>query len=230
MKRQEILKRAEKIVGTNGLLKLKNSHIVICGVGGVGSFAAESLARSGVGKITLIDFDTVQLSNINRQLPALMSTIGQYKTEVLRERFVDFGLGTDMIEKRVFIDSDHINELIPRDADYVLDCIDSVKSKLALITYCLQNRIPILSAMGAGNKMDPSKLAIAKIEKTHTCPLAKIVRLHLKKENLKGLEVAFSTEIPIKTPDHVIGSMIFVPSSMGILMASHVTKRLIEEP
>jgi len=229
--------RTQLLLGEEGIDRLQGSHVIVFGVGGVGSFAVEALARAGVGKLTIVDFDVVDITNINRQLIALHSTVGKEKVAVLKERLADINPSLEVEAWAEKIMPDTVEEFFQQEYDYVIDAIDMVSSKLALIEFCTSHDIPIISSMGTGNKLDPSKLTVTDIHKTSTCPLARVMRYELKKRGVKKLEVVYSTEAPLKPilPESldmgakrtVPGSTSFVPSSAGLLLASVVIRRLI---
>jgi len=221
-----IFERTEQILGKDGLSALQKATVAVVGLGGVGSFAAMALARSGVGHLILVDYDTADPSNMNRQLPARADTLGRYKTEVLKEDFASAApdCRVDMIT--AFATEENLGEIFAQPVDYIVDAIDSIGSKISLLLYAWDHHIPIVSAMGAGNKLDPSRLKISDIFKTEVCPLAKIIRTRMKKAGVKKLTVAWSDELPTESEPGIIGSMVFVPGAMGLLLASRVTKAL----
>ena len=233
------LTRTEMVVGSEGLDILKNAHVAIFGIGGVGSFAAEALARSGVGRLTLVDFDRIALTNINRQLHALDTTIGQYKVDVMKERIalINPEIQVNAVKQRY--DADTSESIFADGFDFVIDAIDMVTSKLHLIVTCQERDIPVVSSMGTGNKLDPTRLAMADISKTSVCPLAKVMRKELKARGVKKLMVVFSTELPVEpqnldpnpsNPRKVTpGSVSFVPPVSGFFMASYVVRTLIKK-
>lgn len=231
--------RLDMLIGDDGLNKLINSHVVILGVGGVGSFSAEAIARSAVGTITLCDHDTVSISNINRQLVALSSTVGKKKVEIARDRIKDINPNCNVLAYDTFVDASTIETIIPKGTTFVIDAIDTVKSKIEVIEYCKKNDIKIISAMGAGNKLDPTRFKVADISKTSVCPLAKVIRHELKKRNIKKVPVVFSDELPIKSPQdnvdavhsrrHIPGSTAFTPSTAGLILASYVVNTICSE-
>ena len=233
------LTRTEMVIGSDGLDILKNAHVAIFGVGGVGSFAAEALARSGVGRLTLIDFDRIALTNLNRQLHALDTTIGQYKVDVMKERIalINPEIQVNAVKQRY--DADTSESIFADGFDFVIDAIDMVTSKLHLIVTCQERDIPVVSSMGTGNKLDPTRLAMADISKTSVCPLAKVMRKELKARGVKKLMVVFSTELPVEpqnldpnpsNPRKVTpGSVSFVPPVSGFFMASYVVRTLIKK-
>ena len=193
----EWLQRTELLVKEEGIERLQSANILIVGLGGVGSFAAEFLVRSGIGNLTIVDGDTVDITNINRQLPALNSTIGKNKTDVVAERILDINPEINLKKINEFLEPERMEELLTQEKfDYVLDCIDSLSPKLALIITCKRKKIKLVSAMGAGGKTDPSKVMVRDISKTNNCFLAKQIRKKLKKEQIhKGFRCVFSTEI-----------------------------------
>lgn len=227
--------RTEMVVGTENLEKLKNSKVAIFGVGGVGSYTAEALARTGVGNLVLIDHDEVSLTNLNRQIHATVDTIDKPKVEVMKERILSINPEANVeIFKEVY-NADTAEKMLKADYDYVVDAIDMVTSKIDLVVRCQEMNIPIISAMGAANKMDPTKLEVTDIYKTSVCPLAKVLRHELKKRRVKKLKVVYSKEQPIKplpleTSDvrrEVPGSVAFVPSVSGLIIASVVVRDII---
>ncbi len=219
--------RTKALIGEAALEKLKNSHVAIFGIGGVGGFTAEALARAGVNKIDLIDNDTINLTNLNRQIVALHSTIGQFKVDVMEKRAKDINPDIKINSFKIFFDESSINQFDFSKYDYIIDAIDSVKSKLLLIETAKKLNIPIISSMGTGNKLDPTKFQIADISKTSVCPLARVIRIELKKRGIKNLKVLYSTEAPIKTGQRTPSSISFVPPVAGLVIASEVVKDLI---
>jgi len=224
--------RAEMLLGTEAIDRLRRSHVLVCGVGGVGSYICEALARGGVGKLTLLDFDTVSRSNINRQLVALESTVGRKKTEVMAARIHDIDPSTEVEVLDLFLSPENTGAVLDRGFDYIADAIDSVPSKLFLIEEAHRRGIPMISSMGTGNKLDPTRLRIADISKTSVCPLAKKVRVELRKRGISHHKVLFSEELPI-TPqvqagERVVpGSVSFVPSAAGLIIAGEIIRDLI---
>lgn len=226
-KSESIYTRTAMMLGEGAVNTLKTSHVAVFGVGGVGGFVCEALARAGVGKITLIDSDRVSVSNINRQIIALHSTVGKYKTEAMRERIGDINPECQLTAKNEFYSEENPTEL--SGFDYIADCIDSVKSKLHLITEADRAGVPIISSMGAGNKLDPTRFKVADISKTHTDPLAKVIRTELRKRGVNHLKVVFSDEPPINpSGERTPGSVSFVPSVVGLIMAGEIIKDLIK--
>lgn len=228
--------RTRMILGDEAIAKLNKASVIIFGVGGVGSFVAESVARAGIGKITLVDNDTVALTNINRQLVALNSTVGRMKTEVMAERIKDINPQCDVRCVDEFILNDNINDVIGEKFDYCVDAVDTVTAKLAIIMRCEELGIPVISSMGTGNKLDPTQLEITDIFKTSVCPLAKVMRKELKTRGIKKLKVCYSKEEPLtpleseeetnkrRTP----GSVSFVPSVAGLIIGGAVVKDIVK--
>lgn len=232
------LERTKKIIGSNKIEKLKNSKVVILGVGGVGSFVAEAIARSGVYNIVLVDKDQVDVTNINRQIIATNSTIGKDKVDVMKSRILDINPKCNVKIHKIFINKDNLEEIIEKDTEYVIDAIDTVSAKIALAVFCEKNNINLISSMGTGNKLDPTMFKVTDIYKTNVCPLAKVMRKELKKRNVKHLRVLYSEEQPIKpekfseeenSRNKSPGSISFVPSVAGLIIAGEVIKDLIKE-
>ena len=225
--KQNLYTRTAMMLGDEAVDRLKASHVAVFGVGGVGGFTVEALARAGVGKITLIDADTVSVSNINRQIIALNSTVGKYKTEAMKERIADINPECEVITVNEFYSEENPIDL--SSFDYVADCIDSVKSKLYLVCEAKAKGINIISSMGAGNKLDPTRFKVADISKTHTDPLAKVMRTELRKNGVNHLKVVFSDEPPINpTGERTPGSVSFVPSVVGLIIAGEIIKDIIK--
>lgn len=227
--------RTELLLGSEGVSRLKKSSVAVFGVGGVGSYTAEALARSGVGHITLIDNDTVNITNINRQIIALQSTVGMLKTEAAKARILDINPNCEVTVHSCFYTG---NEFELDNFDYIADAIDSVSSKLTLIENAIKNNIPIISSMGTGNKLDPTKLVVTDISKTEMCPLAKIVRTQLRKRGINHHTVVYSTEKPVTHKAEIeeendnrktIGSVSFVPSVAGLIMAGKIINDIASE-
>lgn len=226
--------RTELLLGKEGMIKLKKSTVAVFGIGGVGSFAAEALVRSGLGKIILIDYDIIDISNINRQIHATSSTVGLPKVEVMKKRLLDINPELNIEVYKEKYNSETRDKLISTDYDYVIDAIDMITSKIDLITTCKEKNIPIISSMGAGNKLNPTLLEVGDIYSTHTCPLAKVMRRELKKRNIKDLKVVWSKEKPLSVNlekpgvrKAVPGSISFVPSVAGLILASEIVKDLV---
>ncbi|MBE2933931.1 tRNA threonylcarbamoyladenosine dehydratase [Anoxybacillus flavithermus] len=239
--------RNELAIGKEGLKKLSESTVAVLGIGGVGSFAVEALARSGVGRLILIDKDDIDITNVNRQIHALLSTVGRPKVEVMKERIADINLACEVIALKMFYTEETYEQIFSYDIDYVIDASDTISYKIHLMKQCLERDIPIISSMGAANKMDPTRFRIADISKTHTDPIAKVIRTRLRKEGIKkGITVVFSDESPIVIREDVrkeVGndeatirkakmppsSNAFVPSVAGLIMAAHVVQQLLKD-
>ncbi|NLO75375.1 MAG: tRNA threonylcarbamoyladenosine dehydratase [Clostridia bacterium] len=224
------------LIGREGLECLQQSKVMIFGVGGVGSFTVEALARAGVGSLVLVDFDTVEATNINRQLPALHSTIGKYKVEVLAERIYDINPLAKAITYKEKVSRENVRAFFRENPSYVIDAIDMISGKLAIIETALQLKIPIISAMGAGNRLDPSKIKIGDISETagSGCSLARVMRRELKKKGItQGVSVVYSTEQITRCVDNPVsripGSISFVPSVAGLFLAAKVVKDLLKQ-
>ena len=237
----EWLQRTELLVKEEGIERLQSANILIVGLGGVGSFAAEFLVRSGIGNLTIVDGDTVDITNINRQLPALSSTIGKNKTDVVAERILDINPEINLKKINEFLEPERMEEILTQEKfDYVLDCIDSLSPKLALIITCKRKKIKLVSAMGAGGKTDPSKVMVRDISKTNNCFLAKQIRKKLKKEQIhKGFRCVFSTEIQdensLKMTDgsnykkSFYGTISYMPAIFGLYAAAEVIRFLLKK-
>lgn len=243
--------RTELLIGAEGLATLRKAKVAIFGIGGVGSYCAEALTRSGIGKINLIDYDDICLTNLNRQIHALHSTIGKPKVEVMRQRILDINPHAEVKAVKAMYRPENREELIEADTDYIIDAIDMSSAKIDLITSAVYKGIPIVSSMGAGNNLDPTKLRVADLSCTTTCPLAKVVRKELRKRGIeKGITVVYSTgqvvkpgqvECPSDNNDEcdgaevmdnkhkvIPGSIAFVPSVAGLLLAGYVVNSLLE--
>ena len=244
--------RTRLLLGYDAVEKLKNARVAVFGIGGVGGYVCEALIRSGVGHFDLIDNDKVSLSNINRQIIATRKTVGRYKTEVMRERMLDINPEAEVLLYNSFFLPETADEFPFEKYDYVVDAVDTVTAKIELVMKCKEKGVPIISSMGAGNKLDPSAFKVADIYKTNVCPLAKVMRHELKKRGVKKLKVVYSEEKAIKplkdmsvscengsilpqetefkashrrsTP----GSVAFVPSVAGLIIAGEVVKDLIK--
>ena len=222
-----IFTRTEMMLGTEAVEKLKAAHVAVFGVGGVGGFTVEALCRAGVGKISLIDSDRVAVSNINRQIIATHSTVGMYKTEAMRDRIRDINPECEVVIYNQFYSEETPVSL--DGVDYVADCIDSVKSKLHLICEAKGAGVSVISSMGAGNKLDPTRFTVEDISKTHTDPLAKVIRTELRKRGINHLKVVFSDEPPINpSGERTPGSISFVPSVVGLISAGEIIKDIIK--
>ena len=220
--------RLEKIIGTENLKKLNSKTVAIIGVGGVGSYAVEALARNNIGRLILVDFDEVDITNINRQIEALNSTVGLKKAEVLKERILDINPKCDVKVILEFIDQNNMDLIFNEKIDYLIDACDTIATKKAVIEECIKRNIKFISNMGTGNKLNPKLLEITTIDKTNYDPLAKIMRKWAKdnkrEKKIKGVS---STERPIKTGDRTPGSCSIVPSSAGILCASYIINDIV---
>lgn len=242
--------RTELLLGKEAMEKLYQSKVAIFGIGGVGSFVVEGLVRSGVGKFILIDDDSVCLTNINRQLHATRKTVGKPKVEVMKQRILEINPKAEVITHQTFFLPETSDEIIEDDCDYIVDAIDTVTGKIELVLQAKKRNIPIISCLGAGNKLDPTKFEVDDIYNTSICPLAKVMRKELKKRNVDSLKVVYSKEPPIKPREEVTtcregcictkkdrtclekrqipGSISFVPSVAGLIIAGEVIKDLIK--
>ena len=228
--------RTEQLLGADNIKKLKNSRVAVFGIGGVGGYVVESLARVGVGAIDLIDNDTVNITNINRQIIATHNTIGLYKVDAAKQRINEINPEINVTAHKIFFNEETVNSINLNEFDYVADAIDTVTSKILLITKCKELDIPIISSMGTGNKLDASMLEVSDIYKTSVCPLAKVMRYELKKRGIKKLKVVYSKELPIKPKfletelgKHIPASAVFVPAAAGMIIGGEITKALIEK-
>jgi tRNA A37 threonylcarbamoyladenosine dehydratase len=248
--------RTEALIGTNGLATLGSKHALICGIGGVGSYAAEALGRAGVGRITLVDFDDICLTNVNRQIHALSSTVGRPKVEVMAERLRDINPNATIVPVKAFFSRDNARELLDPAPDYVLDAIDHFTAKAALITTCRSRNIPVISSMGAANKLDPTKIHVDDISATRHCRMARSMRKILRQNGItEGVRVVYSTEehreLDPATTSHcgsacicpnreeqtfrcehrrvILGSISFIPSIFGLTMAGVVVGELLHD-
>ena len=230
--------RTELLLGKEAMEGLENKRVAIFGIGGVGGYVCEALVRSGVGHFDLVDNDTVSLTNINRQIIATHSTVGRQKVEVMKERMLDINPNADINIHQCFFLPENANEFPFETYDYVVDAVDTVTAKIEIIMRCKELGVPVISAMGAGNKLDPSRFRVADIYKTTMCPLAKVMRKEMKKRGIRDLKVVFSDEMPvspIETQDMeplnpgkraTPGSIAFSPSAAGLVLASEVLKDL----
>ncbi len=226
-----IYNRTEIVIGKDSVEKLKKSHVLICGIGGVGSYVLEAIARAGVLNITIVDKDIIDITNINRQLIALNSNIGKDKVDVAKSRVMNINKDANVIAIKQDITPNNIFSLFQgKNIDYVVDAVDNIDAKIAIITECQKRNIKCISSMGMGNKLNPLDIKVADIYKTNTCPLAKTMRKRLKEIGVKRQKVVFSTEIPVekKIDTKVLGSVSFVPSVAGLVIASEVVKDLIK--
>ncbi|UWX60057.1 tRNA threonylcarbamoyladenosine dehydratase [Chryseobacterium oranimense] len=235
------LERTELLIKEEGLEKLNKAKVLVIGLGGVGSFAAEFLARAGVGNMTIVDGDTVDITNINRQLPALHSTVGKHKVEVVAERLLDINPKINLLKINEFLNPERMDEVLDSDKfDYILDCIDSVTPKLCLIKAAKRRKIKLVSSMGAGGKTDPSKVMVRDISKTQNCFLARQIRKRLKKEKInKGFRCVFSNELQqeesLKMTDGTnykrsfYGTISYIPAIFGLYAAAEVINYLVKQ-
>ena len=243
--------RTQLLIGEEGLEKLHRARVAIFGIGGVGAYCCEALIRSGVMTIDLFDDDRVSLTNLNRQLIALHSTVGRHKVDVMADRLHDINPEVRIVAHKMFYLPENADEIDLSQYDYVVDAVDTVTAKLELITRCTALKVPIISAMGAGNKLDPGRLQVSDIHKTSTCPLARIVRAECRRRGIRRLKVVFSTEEPIRPREDaaaacreqesgssgmdrkgagrkdIPGSVAFVPAVMGMMMAAEIVKDLL---
>lgn len=220
--------RTIAVLGEDAISKLNSCRVAVFGVGGVGSYTVEALARAGVGALDLVDNDTFNVTNINRQLYATHKTIGQYKVDVARDRVLDINPDCKVTTHKMFYLPENADQLDLSQYDYIVDAIDTVAAKVELIVRADKCGVKIISSMGTGNKLHPEMFEIADIYKTSVCPLAKVMRTRLKKEVIKKLKVVYSKEEPITNPDNIIGSVPFVPSVAGLIIAGEVIKDLIK--
>jgi tRNA A37 threonylcarbamoyladenosine dehydratase len=248
---QHSLSRTELLIGVDSLNKLKESKVIVFGIGGVGSYTVEALVRSGVGKLVLIDDDTICLTNLNRQIHATRKTIGKSKVLVMKDRILDINPECEVITHETFVTEDNMSDIITEDTDYVVDAIDTVTSKIALVEFCREHNIRIICCLGTGNKLDPTLFKVSDIYDTKMCPLAKVMRHELRKRNVESLKVVYSEETPIKPRDEVLtckegcvctggskkcamkrqipGSISFVPPVAGMIIGGEVVKDLIKD-
>lgn len=233
---EERFSRLEMMIGETATKRLSNSHVAIFGIGGVGGYVCEALARSGVGHFTLVDHDVVALSNINRQIIALENTIGKYKVDVMKERILSINPSAEVTTKNIFFLPENEGEFDFDKYDYIVDAVDTVKAKLSLILAANRCKTPIISSMGTGNKMNPMGFVVADIYKTDVDPLAKVIRRECRQLGIKKLKVVYSKENPTRPKriekngnKEIPSSNAFVPSAAGLLIASEVIKDLIKD-
>ena len=243
--------RTELLIKEEGVKKLQNSKVAIFGIGGVGSFVVEGLVRAGVGNFVIIDDDKICLTNLNRQIIATRKTIGKYKVDVMKERILEINPDAKVETYKEFFMPNSETNIITKDLDYVVDCVDTVTAKIEIIEQCKKLNIPVISSMGTGNKLDPSQFKITDIYKTNICPLAKVMRKELRKRNIDSLKVIYSEEEPIKIEEYsnsscktncicppgtkrkctvrnqVPGSISFVPSVAGLMIAGEIVRDII---
>lgn len=221
------LSRFEVLVGSENLQTLKNKSVFILGLGGVGGYVCEALARSGVGRLVLMDFDSVDVTNINRQIIAMYSTVGRKKVDVMKERVLDINPDCVVDLYDMFLEDD-LSILEDIDVDFIVDCCDTVSTKKRIISYCLDKNISFLTCLGMAKKIDPSLLEITELSKTYNDPLARILRKYVKDNHIKGkIPVCFSGELPMDVKE--LGSSAFVPSSAGLLIASYVVRKFLDD-
>lgn len=232
--------RTHILLGTQGIDLLAGKHVFIAGMGGVGSYCTEALARAGIGRLTLLDHDVVAISNINRQLPALLSTVGQSKAELMRARIADINPECQVTLLRTFLTTENVAQLVPEDCDYVMDCIDSLACKVALVAHSKLRGLRVASSMGAGNKLDPTRVRVADISNTEICPLARQMRKRLKRHDIHtGVLTVYTDEVPRPPlppqptnrgrPRAVNGTISYMPPLFGYLLAGAVLKELLTE-
>lgn len=236
---QNWLERTELLLGAEKVSQLKSKNVLVVGLGGVGAYAAEMICRAGIGKMTIVDGDTVNLTNINRQLPALKSTCNKAKADLMAERLKDINPDLNLKVINAFVKDDYMKEILGEDFDYVVDAIDTLSPKVFLIYHSLQRGLKIVSSMGAGGKIDPSKVEIARLDKSYNCNLARVIRKRLRKLDVKGkFPVVFSSELV--NPDAVeieesqnkksnVGTISYMPALFGLHCASKVIRDLCEE-
>lgn len=233
------LERTELLVQKQGLEKLQNAHILIVGLGGVGSYAAEFIARAGVGKMTIVDGDVFDETNINRQLPALQSTIGKSKTSILSARIRDINPNIQLIALEEFLSPERAYEIVTKDYDYVLDCIDSITPKINLLVAARRKKVKIISSMGAGGKLDATKIKVKDISKTKNCTMARVLRKRLKERKVdKGVKAVYSEEVQIPASVKITdgsnfkksyyGTISYMPAAFGLQAAAHVVNYLLK--
>ena len=220
--------RTELLLGSKGVDALEKANVIVFGIGGVGGFTAEALVRAGVGNITLVDNDTVCESNRNRQIIALKSTVGRYKTEVMKERLLDINPCCSVTVKTLFFGEETSGEFYWEKYDYIADAIDCVTSKILLAKTADEKNIPIISSMGTGNKLDPTQFRVSDISKTTNCPLARVMRTELRRRGIKKLKTVWSPEEPVLKGTKTPGSVSFVPSVAGLIMAGEIIKDIVK--
>lgn len=223
--------RTELVIGKDNVKKLQKSKVAIFGLGGVGSFVAEGLVRAGVENFVLVDNDKVSITNLNRQIIATTKTIGEYKVDVMKKRILEINPNVKAVVSKELFMPDLSHDMIDNSIDYIVDAIDTITGKIELIVTAKKLGIPIISAMGTGNKLDPTKFEISDIYQTDICPLAKVMRKELKKRKIEKLKVIYSKEKPTTNKDNTentIGSVSFVPSVAGLIIAGEVIKDLIQ--
>lgn len=229
MELHDIYSRTEIVLGKEKLEKIKKSNICICGIGGVGSYTLEALARIGVSNITIIDKDIVDVTNINRQIIATVENVGNPKVEEAKKRIHSINPEINVNAIQDTINKENINNYITEKLDYVVDAVDDVEAKISIIKRCKEINVKVISSMGTANKLDPLKLKATDISKTEMCPLAKVVRKRLRQEGIDKVKVVYSTEQAIKTNTNILGSVPYVPSAAGLIIASCIVNDLITD-
>ena len=234
----EKFSRTEMLIGNDGMKKLNAAKVAVFGLGGVGSFVCEGLARSGIGNFILVDYDKIDESNINRQLIATVNTIGRYKVDLMKERILEINPDANVEVHKEFYMADSKTDIITQDLSYAVDCVDTIMAKIAIVCSCDALDVPVISSMGTGNKLDPTMFEVADIYETSVCPLARIMKKDFRKRNIEKLKVVYSKEQPINTNDCAInqkdskykvkGSISFVPSVAGLIIAGEVIKDIAE--
>lgn len=227
MELNDIYSRTEIVLGKDNLEKIKNANICICGIGGVGSYTLEALARIGVLNLTIIDKDIIDITNINRQIIATVENVGNPKVEEAKKRTYSINPEINVLAIQDAINNENISEYITEKFDYVIDAIDDVEAKIAIIKRCKEINVRVISSMGTANKLDPLKLKVTDISKTEMCPLAKVVRKRLRQEGIDKVKVVYSTEQAVKTNTNVLGSVSYVPSVAGLIIAWKIVDDII---
>lgn len=225
---EEQWERTTRVIGSDSVTSLHNKHVAVFGLGGVGGYVCEALARSGVGKFSIFDKDTVSITNLNRQIIALHSTIGRNKTDVIYERIRDINPDAVIYKHDMFFLPENSGTIDFSEFDYVADCVDTVTAKLEIIAKSKAASVPVISSMGTGNKLCPDRFEITDISKTSVCPLAKVMRKECKDRGISDVKVLYSREEPVKTGGREPGSIAFVPSVAGLMIAGEIIKDLIK--
>ena len=225
--------REELLIGKGNLLKLHKAKVAIYGIGGVGSYVCEALARAGIGSFLLVDFDRIDITNLNRQIHATYKTVGEYKVDAMKERILEINPDAEVKVIKEISEEEKEENFIESSYDYVVDAVDTVSTKLKLILKSETEKVPIISSMGTGNKLDPTKFKVSDIRKTKVCPLAKVMRKELRNKKIEKLKVVYSEEEPIKINiennlKRVPGSISFIPSTVGLIIAGEVIKDICQ--
>ncbi len=223
----EQFSRTELLIGEEGLRRLQKARVAVFGIGGVGGHAVEGLARSGVGALELVDSDTVELSNLNRQIVATHRTLGRYKVDVMKQRILEINPEVEVVAHRCFYLPETAEGFDFSRYSYVVDAVDTVTAKIDIILRAQEAGTPVISCMGAGNKLDPTRFRVADLYETSVCPLAKVMRRELRKRGVESLKVVYSTEEAVRTPAGAPGSIAFVPSVAGLILAGEVVRDII---